>query len=162
MAHDELDSIDRRILQILQTEGRIANTTLAERVGLSPSPCLRRVAALERRGAITGYRAELDRPAVGLGLTVYVGIKVAGHSRAIAEQMEAALAEIPEVISAHLLSGPVDFLCEVVVPDLPAYERLLLDTLLVLPGVTDLSSNIAIRTVKDHTPLPLAHVRAPD
>jgi Lrp/AsnC family leucine-responsive transcriptional regulator len=158
MAPNEIDSLDQRILEILQLDGRLPNTTLADRVHLTPSPCLRRVTALEQAGMITGYRAHLDRDAVGLGLTVFVGVKVTGHSREVAERMEQAVADLPEVISCHLLSGPVDFQLEVVVPDLAAYERLLLDKLLSLPSVTDLSSNIAIRTVKAANPLPLTHL----
>ncbi|MGA8117639.1 MAG: Lrp/AsnC family transcriptional regulator [Actinocatenispora sp.] len=154
--------MDRRILETLQAEGRLANTALAERVRLSPSPCLRRVNHLEREGVITGYRAEVDRLAVGLGLTVFVELKVAGHSRETADRIEQAVADLPEVVSCHLLSGAFDFLLEVVVPDLAAYERLLLDKLLSLPSVTDLTSNIAIRTVKGHSPLPLAHLHNRD
>lgn len=158
MTQSGLDATDRRILEALQVDGRLANTTLAERVRLSPSPCLRRVNNLERRGVINGYRANLDRDAVGLGLTVFVQIKVSGHSRGTADRFERAVAEIPEVISCHLLSGAFDFLLEVVVPDLATYERLLLDHLLNLPAVADLSSNIAIRSVKEPSALPLDHL----
>lgn len=158
MARQHIDAVDRRILETLQVEGRLANTALAERVRLSPSPCLRRVNHLERQGTISGYRAELDRAAVGLGLTVFVELKVSGHSRETADRIERAVADLPEVVSCHLLSGAFDFLLEVVVPDLAAYERLLLDKLLSLPSVTDLTSNIAIRAVKGHSPLPLTHL----
>lgn len=116
---------------------------------------------MENSGVISGYRAEVDRFAVGLGLTVFVEIKVASHSREIAGQLEHAVASIPEVIGCHLVSGAADFLLEVVVPDLQAYERLLLDTLLTLPGVDDLHSNFSLRTVKRASPLPLGHLRRP-
>lgn len=158
MTQSSTDATDRRILEALQVEGRLANTALAERVRLSPSPCLRRVNNLEQQGVITGYRATLSRSAVGLGLTVFVQIKVSGHSRETADRFERAVADIPEVISCHLLSGDFDFLLEVVVSDLAAYERLLLDHLLNLPAVADLSSNIAIRAVKEPGPLPLRHL----
>jgi Lrp/AsnC family transcriptional regulator, leucine-responsive regulatory protein len=153
-----LDSVDRRILDVLQVEGRLANVALAERVHLSPSPCLRRVKALEQDGVVSGYRAMLDREAVGLGLTVFVEIKVEGHSEKLASDLEAAVAKMPEVVSSYLVSGAADFLLEVVVPDLPSYERLLLGSLLKLPGVHDVRSNIAIRTVKGPSPLPLGHL----
>jgi Lrp/AsnC family leucine-responsive transcriptional regulator len=153
-----LDSVDRRILEVLQVEGRLANVALAERVHLSPSPCLRRVKALEQDGVVSGYRAMLDREAVGLGLTVFVEIKVEGHSEKLASELETAVAKMPEVVSSYLVSGAADFLLEVVVPDLPSYERLLLGSLLKLPGVHDVRSNIAIRTVKAPSPLPLGHL----
>lgn len=159
MPQGEFDVVDRRILHELQRDGRVANTTLADRVSLSPSPCLRRVTSLESRGVITGYHAGLDRQAVGLGLTVFVELQVEGHSREVAEQIEHAVTDMPEVVACHLVSGAADFLLEVVVPDLPGYERLLLDSLLKLPGVHDLRSNIAIRTVKSPAPLPLEHLR---
>jgi len=153
-----LDSVDRRILDVLQVEGRASNVALAERVHLSPSPCLRRVKALEDGGVISGYRAMLDREAVGLGLTVFVEIKVEGHSERLASALEDAVAGMPEVVSCHLVSGAADFLLEVVVPDLRAYERLLLEKLLSLPGVQDVRSNFAIRTMKAPSPLPLGHL----
>jgi Lrp/AsnC family transcriptional regulator, leucine-responsive regulatory protein len=153
-----LDRVDRRLLEVLQTEGRLSNVALAERVHLSPSPCLRRVKALEHDGVIKGYRAMLDREAIGLGLTVFVEVKVEGHSEEKALAIEAAVATMPEVVSAHIVSGDADFLLEVVVPDLRAYERLLLGTLLKLPAISDVRSNFAIRTVKPPAPLPLGHL----
>jgi Lrp/AsnC family leucine-responsive transcriptional regulator len=153
-----LDRVDRRLLEVLQSEGRLSNVQLAERVHLSPSPCLRRVKALEHDGVIAGYRAVLDREAVGLGLTIFVEIKVEGHSDALATAIEDAVTAMPEVVSCHIVSGAADFLLEVVVPDLRAYERLLLGSLLKLPGVSDVRSNFAIRTVKPPAPLPLGHL----
>ena len=154
-----LDRVDRRLLEILQREGRLSNAALAERVHLSPSPCLRRVKALEEDGVIEGYRAVLEREAVGLGLTVFVEIKVEGHSDRLAEEIEAAVNAMPEVVACHIVSGAADFLLEVVVPDLRAYERLLLGSLLNLPAVVDVRSNFAIRTVKAPGPLPLGHLQ---
>jgi Lrp/AsnC family leucine-responsive transcriptional regulator len=150
-----LDAVDRRMLDILQREGRLSNAALAERLHLSPSPCLRRLRALERDGVISGYRAVLDRNELGLDLTVFVELKVDGHSDRIAAAISDALLGAPEVIAAHIVSGSADFLLEVVVPDLAAYERLLFDTLLKLPNVADVRSNFALRTVKPAGPLPL-------
>jgi Lrp/AsnC family transcriptional regulator, leucine-responsive regulatory protein len=149
------DSVDRRMLEILQRDGRISNAALAERLHLSPSPCLRRLRALERDGLITGYRAMLDRKKLGLGLTVFVELKVDGHSDRVAAAISEALIAAPEVVSAHIVSGSADFLLEVVVTDLAAYERLLFETLLRLPNVADVRSNFALRTVKPAGPLPL-------
>jgi Lrp/AsnC family leucine-responsive transcriptional regulator len=151
----ELDAIDRRILAELQADARLSNVELADRVGLSPSPCLRRVRLLEAAGAISGYHAALDRQAVGLGLTVFVGIKVERHEPVSAEAFRTAVRALPEVVSCHLVSGEADFLVQVTVADLAAYEKLLLGTLLSLPGVTDIRSNFAIQTVKAHGPLPV-------
>jgi Lrp/AsnC family leucine-responsive transcriptional regulator len=151
-----LDSVDRRMLAILQQEGRISNAALAERLHLSPSPCLRRLRTLEQDGVISGYRAVLDRPRLGLGLTVFVEIKVDSHSDRTAAAISHALTAAPEVIAAHIVSGPADFRLEVVVADLAAYERLLFGTLLKLPHVSDVRSDFVLRTVKAPGPLPLA------
>jgi Lrp/AsnC family transcriptional regulator, leucine-responsive regulatory protein len=150
-----LDTVDRRMLEILQREGRISNAALAERLHLSPSPCLRRLRALEGDGVISGYRAVLDRHRLGLGLTVFVELKVEGHSERSAAAISERLVAAPEVISAHIVSGSADFLLEVVVADLAAYERLMFKTLLRLPQVVDVRSNFALRTVKPSGPLPL-------
>jgi Lrp/AsnC family leucine-responsive transcriptional regulator len=156
----KLDAIDRRILAALQRDGRLTNVQLADEVGLSPSPCLRRVRLLEETGVIHGYHAKLDRRALGLDLTVFVGIKVDRHHEEEATAFRHAMLALPEVISCHLVSGEADFLLQVVVPDLPAYERFLVGTLLRIPGVSDIRSNFAIQTVKDAAPLPLDHLPA--
>jgi Lrp/AsnC family leucine-responsive transcriptional regulator len=150
-----MDTVDRQMLTILQRDGRISNAALADELHLSPSPCLRRLRALERDGVIAGYRAELDRNKLGLGLTVFVELKVDGHSDRSAAAISEALQAAPEVVAAHIVSGSADFLLEVVVADLAAYERLMFDTLLRLPNVSDVRSNFALRTVKTHGPLPL-------
>jgi Lrp/AsnC family leucine-responsive transcriptional regulator len=143
------------MLEILQREGRISNAALADRLHLSPSPCLRRLRSLEADGVISGYRAMLDRTKLGLGLTVFVELKVDGHSDRSAAAISERLAAAPEVVSAHIVSGSADFLLEVVVADLAAYERLMFETLLKLPNVSDVRSNFALRTVKPAGPLPL-------
>jgi Lrp/AsnC family leucine-responsive transcriptional regulator len=150
-----LDSVDRRMLAILQSDGRVSNAALAEQLHLSPSPCLRRLRALEQDGVITGYAAILDRHKLGLGLTVFVELKVDVHSDATAKTISDALLAAPEVISAHVVSGPADFRLEVVVADLADYERLLFQTLLKLPHVTDVRSDFVLRTVKAGAPLPI-------
>jgi Lrp/AsnC family transcriptional regulator, leucine-responsive regulatory protein len=154
----KLDAIDRRILTTLQRDARLTNVELAEEVGLSPSPCLRRVRILEEAGLIRGYHATLDRAGIGLGLTVFVGVKVERHRDETAMAFHQAVQTLPEIVSCHLVSGEADFLLQVVVPDLAAYERLLLGTLLKLPGVNDIRSNFAIQTVKAQSPLPLSHL----
>ena len=143
------------MLAILQRDGRISNAALAEQLHLSPSPCLRRLRALERDGVITGYRAELDRTKLGLGLTVFVELKVDNHSEVNANAIMEALRAAPEVISAYVVSGPSDFRLEVAVADLAAYERLMFGTLLSLPHVSDVRSDFVLRTVKAPGPLPV-------
>ncbi len=158
LSHD-LDAIDLRILSALQQDGRLTNQELADKVGLSPSPCLRRVRRLERDGFIRAYRAVLDREAVGLGLTVFVDIKVEKHSRDNAKALQDTLAIMPEVVACHMVSGTADFIVEIVVPDLKAYERLLTEKLLTLPMVGDIRSNFALTQVKSDAALPLAHLK---
>jgi Lrp/AsnC family leucine-responsive transcriptional regulator len=152
------DRIDLAILGRLQTDGRIANIDLAEAVSLSPSACLRRLRALEHDGVIAGYRAELDRDKVGLQLTIFVELKVEGHSQQTSSRVEQALTAIPAVVACHVISGAADFLVEVAAPTLAAYERILLDQILVIPAIVDARSTFAIRTVKTRGPLPLAHL----
>ncbi|MBR0556293.1 Lrp/AsnC family transcriptional regulator [Ciceribacter sp. L1K23] len=151
----KLDEFDVAIIDALQDNARATNVEIAEKVNLSQSPCLRRIRALEERGVIRGYRADLDRQAVGLELTVFVAFKVIRHSRENAQEFQQALMEIPEIVSCYMISGDLDFLAEVVVENLAAYERLLTERLLVLPQVTDIRSNFAIRSVKTGGPLKL-------
>jgi Lrp/AsnC family transcriptional regulator, leucine-responsive regulatory protein len=153
------DKVDRAIVAELQRDGRIANVDLAEAVGLSPSACLRRVKALETDGIIAGYRAEVSRARAGLGLTVFIGLTVEGHSRETSSLIEEALLAIPAVVACYLVSGSDDFLVEAAVPDLAGYEQLLLDQVLAIPGVTEARSTFAIRTVLSRGPLPLGHWR---
>jgi len=153
-----LDDFDRRILATLQSEGRLSNTDLADRIGLSATPCLRRVKALERDGIIRGYRAELERAEVGLGLTVMVGVKIAVHREEQTTAIQEAFKAIPEIVTCRLVSGEIDYMLEVVVPDLRAYEQFLVGKLLKFPEIRDVRSNFVIRTVKDNTPLSLDHL----
>lgn len=154
----KLDAFDRKILSALQRDGRLSNVQLADEIGLSASPCLRRVRMLEEAGVIRGYQAILDRNEVGLGLTVFVGVKVERHTDERAEAFRVAVTALPEVISAFLVSGESDFLLQVVVPDLRSYDRFLSERLLKLPGISDIRSNFAINTVKAPGALPLAHL----
>ncbi len=149
------DAIDRAILEHLQRDGRIANVDLADAVALSPSSCLRRTKALEAAGLISGYHAELDRERAGLGLTVFISLKVAQHSRETSRRIETALTAIPAVVACYVVAGEADFLVEAVVPSLGEYERLLLDRILAIEAVTDARSTFAIRTILRRGPLPV-------
>lgn len=154
----ELDAIDRRIITELQANARLSNIELADKVGLSPSPCLRRVKRLEQEGYIDGYRASLQRARVGLGFSVFLAVKIGVHANEEAQQFEKAVVEMPEVVACHLVSGEADYLLEVVVPDLEDYQRFLIGKLLNLPIVREVRSNIAIQTLKAGAPLPLSHL----
>jgi Lrp/AsnC family leucine-responsive transcriptional regulator len=155
MPEFEFDRTDRAILADLQRNGRIANVELAEKVNLSPSSCLRRTKALEASGVIAGYRAELDRERAGLGLTVFVSLKVNQHSRATSIEVLDAVSAIPSVVACYVVSGEADVLVEAVVPSLREYESVLLDHLLAIDMVVDARSTFAIRTVLSRGPLPV-------
>jgi Lrp/AsnC family transcriptional regulator, leucine-responsive regulatory protein len=157
MPSSTVDATDRAIVSRLQQDGRIANVDLAEAVSLSPSACLRRVRALEQDGIISGYRAEVDRVRAGLGLTVFLALRVERHSRENSRRLEQALLAIPAVVACYITSGTADLLIEATVPDLAAYERLLIDQILTLDSVVDAQSTFAIRTVRSRGPLPLDH-----
>lgn len=154
----DLDAIDRRIIAELQADARLTNVELADRVGLSPSPCLRRVKRLEQAGIIEGYRAMLRRERVGLGVSVFVGVKIEVHANDRALGFEDAICAMPEVIACHMVSGEADYLLEVVVADLEAYQQFLVGKLLALAIVREVRSNIAIQTRKAGGALPLAHL----
>ena len=154
----DLDKVDCRIIAELQADGRLSNVDLADKIGLSPSPCLRRVKRLERDGYIEGYRAALRRDRVGLGFSVFIGVKIDGHTNERALQFEKAIVAMPEVVACHLISGEADYFLEVVVPDLADYQRFLVGKLLNMPIVREVHSNIAIQTLKVGAPLPLEHL----
>jgi Lrp/AsnC family transcriptional regulator, leucine-responsive regulatory protein len=159
MPNHDLDTIDCRIITELQSDGRLSNVELADKVGLSPSPCLRRVKRLETSGYIEGYRATLKRELVGLGFSVFLSVKLNEHANERVAQFEKTMVDLPEVIACHLVSGEADYLLEIAVPDLPAYQLFLVGKLLNLPVVREVRSNIAIQTLKAGAPLPLGHLR---
>lgn len=154
----QLDAIDRRIIAELQVDARLSNVELADRVGLSPSPCLRRVKRLEQDGVIEGYRAVLRRDRVGLGLSVFLAVKIDGHANERALKFESTVCAMPEVLACHLVSGESDYLLEVVVTDLEHYQRFLVEQLLNLSIVREVRSNFAIQTRKAAAPLPLDYL----
>lgn len=151
------DAIDRHILEVLQRDGRIANQTLADTVGLSPSACHRRVRQLESRGVITGYGARLDPERVGYGSRVFVGVTLERQSSDTLDIFERAVAECPEVRGCHLMTGDPDYLLDVAVADLGSFERLHRERLSRLPGVVGLRAGIAIRTVTDRPAFDVRH-----
>ncbi|MEV7196073.1 Lrp/AsnC family transcriptional regulator [Streptomyces sp. NPDC093510] len=149
-----MDDIDRNILRELQSDGRLTNQELAARVGLSASPCMRRVRQLELDGVIQGYRAVVDPEAVGRGFEVLVSIEVR-RDRETVEAFEAALRDIPDVIEAYRLFGSPGCLLRIAVADLAAYERLWIERLTALAGVTEVNSQIIMKRIKEPQGLPV-------
>jgi len=151
----EIDRYDRSILQILQREGRLPNSELAERVSLSESACLRRVRALETTGLIEGYTALLNQQKAGLGVNVFVSITLERQERADMAAFEQAVREVPEVMECYLMTGEYDYLLRVVVADTADFERLHSRHLTSLPHVSRLHSSFALRTVQKWGELPV-------
>jgi Lrp/AsnC family transcriptional regulator, leucine-responsive regulatory protein len=150
----KLDRYDQQILEILQTEGRIANQDLADRIGLSPSPCLRRVRTLEESGLITGYRALLDAKKLGLSLMALVHISMDRHTPERFANFEASVAVLPEVLECLLITGQdADYQIKVAVRDMDHYQALLLNKLTRIEGVTGVHSSFVLRRVVDRTTL---------
>lgn len=144
----ELDAIDRRMLTVLQRDGRIPIVALAERVGLSPTPCQRRLARLEEAGIITGYAARVDAAKVGQGLQAFVQVRLESHAEEIVAGFQRALLARPEVVACYSLSGDMDFLLHVVAGDLEAYSDFAMKALLRMPGVKDTRSSFVLGTLK--------------
>lgn len=143
-----MDHVDRAIIGQLVADGRLANTDLAERVGLSPSPCLRRVRILERSGIITGYHARVDPAALGRGFEVLLHVEMARQDRATLEAFETEVSRIDEVTECRRMFGHPDYLLWVAARDLEAYERLYMARLTDLPGVARTLSQFTMKTVK--------------
>ncbi len=151
----ELDKIDRKILRILQAEGRISFTELGERIGLSTTPCTERVRRLEREGVITGYHAHLDPAAVKASLLVFVEISLAYKSGDIFEEFRRAALKLPNVLECHLMSGDFDYLIKARISEMASYRKLLGSTLLTLPHVRESKSYIVMEEVKETSVLPI-------
>lgn len=152
----KLDKYDRHILDILQQEARISNQGLADRIGLSPSPCLRRVKALEDAGIIPSYHAELDARKLGYHLMALIHISMERHTADQFDQFEAAIRELPEVQECLLITGQdADYQLKVIVTDMDAYQELLLNRITRIPGVSGVHSSFVLRRVVDHRRVPV-------
>lgn len=152
----ELDRYDRRILELLQEDGRLTNQELAERIGLSPSPCLRRVRALEEAGVIAGYRAMVDARQLGLTLMALIHISMDRHTPERFANFEATVATFPEVLECLLITGQdADYQLKVIVRDMEGYQALLLDRITRIEGVSGVHSSFVLRRVVAKTALPL-------
>ncbi len=152
----QLDRYDREILRALQADGRLTNQELADRIGLSPSPCLRRVRALEEAGLIRGYRALVDAKALGLSLMALIHISMDQHTPERFQNFETEIAAIPEVLECLLITGQsADYQLKVVVRDMDAYQELLLNRITRIKGVTGVHSSFVLRRVVDQTAVPV-------
>lgn len=155
----KLDRFDRNILEVLQGEGRISNQDLAERIGLSPSPCQRRMRTLEESGLITGYHATLDAKKMGYSLMALVHISMDRHTPERFTNFEGLISELPEVLECLLITGQdADYQLKVVVRDMDAYQELLLNRITRIEGVTGVHSSFVLRRVVDKTALPVTMV----
>jgi len=144
-----IDAISEHILRELTSDGRISNLELAERVGLSPSACLRRVQDLTARGVIKGYRAVLDRTALGTGFVAYIGVGLSVHTKASQEAFEQAIAATPEVRECHNITGTIEYLLRIECADLPAYKHFHTEMLGALPQVNSITSYVVMGSPKD-------------
>lgn len=142
------DDIDVRILSLLQDNGRMTNVELAERVGLTAPPCLRRVRALEQSGAITGYHAALDQVSLGYNLTVFAMVSLKSQAESDLQAFQLLVAEIPEVRECHMLNGEIDFILKIVATDLQSFQRILTTKLTTAPNVEHVKTSLTIRTSK--------------
>ena len=151
----DLDKIDRRILETLQADGRVANVELAERIGLSPTSVGERIKRLQRDGFIEGYGARLDPQRLGLGLLVFVEVLLDKTTPDVFDRFATAVRRAPEVLESHMVAGGFDYLIKTRLPDMAAYRRFLGETLLGLPGVRETRTYAVMEEVKRDAPLPL-------
>lgn len=155
MKRVKLDAIDLRILTELQSDGRITNVELAERVGISAPPCLRRVRALERAGLIQGYHADLDGRALGFEVTVFAMVGLHSQAEADLKAFEALVASWPLVRECHMLNGDIDFILKCVAPDLSTFQSFLTEKLTPAPNVASVRTSLTIRQSKHLAGVPL-------
>lgn len=151
----KLDAIDRRILKALQRDARLQNVELAREVGLSPSPCLRRVRLLEEAGIIERYVALLNPAKVGMGLTVFARVWLAGQDAKTVDRFTTAIRQLPQVVECHLMAGDCDFLLRIVVADLEDYRRFQVESLTCIEGVQSVKTDIPMQNIKQTPELPL-------
>lgn len=150
-----MDEFDRKILRVLQRDGRITNQQLADEIGLSPAASWRRVKALEESGVIKGYKAQVDAQSVNLGMCVLLNVSLTRHAKDVTQHFIDAVKDRPEVLQCWALTGDYDFTLRVVSPDMAAFDHFLQDFIFTIPGVSQVKSNIALRQIKDDTTLPI-------
>jgi Lrp/AsnC family transcriptional regulator len=150
-----LDAFERKILAVLQEDSSLSNSEIAERVGLSPTPCWRRIQRMREDGIIRKEVALVDRSKVGLNAQIFAQVKLNAHGRQHLDEFTAAIAEFPEVLEAYVLMGSVDFLLRVVAADIGAYEKFFFERLSRVPGIQEVNSVVALSEIKATTALPI-------
>jgi Lrp/AsnC family transcriptional regulator, leucine-responsive regulatory protein len=155
MTKAKLDSIDRKILELLQANSNITNAQLAQEIGLSPAPTLERVKKLETQNVIKSYHAVVDMASVGLGVCTFVPVSLKGHNKDTLETFIKAISKIPEVVECHHVTGQADFILKVVAPDIPAYQNLMLEKVTNIEVVDNMQSTVILSTFKDSRVLPI-------
>ncbi|HCX88063.1 MAG TPA: AsnC family transcriptional regulator [Gammaproteobacteria bacterium] len=151
----KLDRYERAILTTLQSDGRISNRDLAQKVGLSPSPCWRRLRELEQRGVIRGYSAQLDTEQLGFALRAFAHVSLNNHHPETVGQFDDAVRDWPEILECYMTSGDYDYMLKIVVPDMSAFEDFLTARLLQVPAIRAVNTSFVLRSMKDTTALPL-------
>ncbi|MDY0242633.1 MAG: Lrp/AsnC family transcriptional regulator [Rhodospirillaceae bacterium] len=152
----QLEHADLRILKALQQDGRLTNQSLAAEIGLSPSPCWRRVRQLEEDGIIQGYRADLDRRAIGLGVLAFIRVKIDSHSESEAEEFSQSVLALDEVVACFAIAGDADFLLQIVAADLDAYARFAMAVVRRLPRIKEMQTMFVLKEIKPFQGFPLA------
>ena len=151
-----LDRFEKNILRVLQDDGSLSNAAIAEKVGLSSSPCWRRIDRLEREGYIKKRVALVDRKKIGLNAQVFAQVKLNAHGRANLDEFSKTIGAFPEVLDAYVLMGTMDFMLRIVTRDIEAYERFFFEKLSLVPGIQEVNSIVALSEIKSTTSLPLA------
>jgi Lrp/AsnC family leucine-responsive transcriptional regulator len=155
MPEHSLDTLDKRILSVLQADGRASNVEVSAQVHLSAPQCFRRIRSLEERGIIRGYRAEVQPQALGLGVVAYVSLNIEGGQFGRVREIEASVRDFPQILECHTVSGDFDYLLKVVAKDLKSLSQFLTDRLMQVPGVDNVRSMICLEEVKPPSPLPI-------
>ncbi|WP_128545558.1 Lrp/AsnC family transcriptional regulator [Larkinella soli] len=155
MSGTKLDQIDRKVLEILQTNAKITNAQLSKEIGLSPAPTLERVKKLETSGIIQSYHAQLNRERVGLGVTTFVQVTLVGHKKQVTESFVNAVREIPEIIECHHITGSGDFLLKVIARDISSYQVLMLEKINEIEEVASTQTMVILSTFKESKVLPI-------
>ncbi len=158
MPNSKLEPVDVRILSSLQGDGRLTNQALADEVGLSASPCWRRVRQLEETGVIQGYSARIDRRQVGLGVLAFIRVKIDSHNEEEAELFSRQVAALPQVVACYSIAGDADFLMQVVAPDLDSYADFAMSVVRRLPGIKEMQTTFVLKEVKAFEGVPLEFV----
>jgi Lrp/AsnC family transcriptional regulator, leucine-responsive regulatory protein len=154
-----LDRVDSKILQLLSQDGRMSWRDLAERIGLSLTPTLRRVRRLEEEGVVSGYSARIDEQRLGFGITMYVLVTLERQTEETLKVFERRIADVPEVMSCYLMTGDADYILRIVVSDLQSYQRFMLDILTRIPGVSRIQSSLAIKPVFQRAAPPIPRTK---